>query len=215
MKTPARLVFASSGAYYGATSTREAIGEDEPPLVAGNIYAPSKVAGDIAVRCYSKIYSLQTGVCRWMNTYGPGDTNFSRIVPVTIRRLLQGERPLIDGTDGSNVLELLHVRDMATGYLALAENVDKSEVCGEAFNFGGGVPITLKDAVTAVIRAWNEVSGESVPEEPLVTGPKVDSVKYLDISKAARLLGWTPSTQLEDGLRETVAWYREHSAQVL
>jgi nucleoside-diphosphate-sugar epimerase len=210
MKTPARLVFASSGAYYGATSTGEAIKEEAPPLVAGNIYAPSKVAGDIAVRCYAKIYGLQTGVCRWMNTYGPGDTNFSRIVPVTIQRLLRGERPLIDGTDGSNVLELLHVRDMASGYLALAENLDRPEVCGEAFNFGGGTPITLKEAVSAVIRAWNEVSGENVDEEPLITGPKVDSVKYLDISKAQRLLGWAPSTPLQDGLRETVAWYREH-----
>lgn len=205
-----RLVFASSGAYYGATNTTEAIPEDAPPLPAANIYAPSKVAADLAVRCYAKIYGLQTAVCRWMNTYGPGDTNFSRIVPITIRRLLHGEQPLIDGTDGSNVLELLHVRDMAEGYITAAEKLDQPGVCGEAFNFGSGAPLTLREAVMALTRAWNEVTGESRDEEPLITGPRVQSVKYLDIRKAQQQLSWQPDVALDEGLRETVAWYHAH-----
>lgn len=207
-----RLVFASSGAYYGATNTTEAISEDAPPLPAANIYAPSKVAGDLAVRCYAKIYGLQTVVCRWMNTYGPGDTNFSRIVPATIRRLMRGERALIDGTDGSNVLEMLHVRDMARGYLAAAEKLDEANVCGEAFNFGSGQAITLHDGVSQILRAWNAVTNEGVDEEPLITGPRVQSVKYMDIRKAGARLNWQPQTALEDGLRETVAWYCENRA---
>lgn len=212
MKKPPRLVFASSGAYYGATNTKEAIPEDAPPLAAGNIYAPSKVAGDIAVRCYAKIYGLPAAVCRWMNTYGPGDTNFSRIVPVTLRRLAHGERAVIDGTDGTNILEMLHVRDMAEGYLAIVENIDKPGVSGEAFNFGGGVPLTLKEAVVAVTRAWNEglLPQDRIDEEPVITGPHVDSVKYLDIRKAGDLLGWQPRIELADGLRETADWYRAH-----
>jgi nucleoside-diphosphate-sugar epimerase len=205
-----RLVFASSGAYYGATNTTEAIPEDAPPLPAANIYAPSKVAADLAVRCYAKIYGLQTAVCRWMNTYGPGDTNFSRIVPVTIRRLLRGEQPVIDGTDGSNILELLHVRDMAEGYIAVAEQLENPQVCGEAFNFGSGSPLSLREAVVQLTRAWNIVSGEQVEEEPLISGPRVQSVKYLDIHKAQERLGWQPGTDLEAGLQETVAWYLAH-----
>lgn len=202
-----RLVFASSGAYYGATEASAAIPEDAPPLPAANIYAPTKVAADIAVRSYAKLYGLRSAVCRWMNTYGPGDTNFSRIVPVSIRRLMRGERPLIDGTDGSNVLELLHVRDMAEGYLAVAERLGESGVCGEAFNFGSGAPLTLREAMVELIRAWNVVTGESVPEEPLITGPRTGSIKYLDIAKARERLGWTPRTALRAGLEETVGWY--------
>lgn len=205
-----RLVFASSGAYYGATNTDTAIPEDAPPLPAANLYAPSKVAADIAVRSYAKIYGLHTVCCRWMNTYGPGDTNFSRIVPVTLRRLLCGERPVIDGTDGSNVLELLHVRDMSEGYLAAAERVEQPGVSGEAFNFGSGAPLSLREAVTELTRAWNAVTGERVPEEPVITGPRVRSVKYLDIAKARQRLGWSPRTSLTEGLTETVAWYRAH-----
>jgi CDP-glucose 4,6-dehydratase len=205
-----RLVFASSGAYYGATNTQSAIPEDATPLPASNIYAPTKVAADIAVRCYARIYGLQTAVCRWMNTYGPGDTNFSRIVPATVRRLAYGERALIDGTDGSNILEMLHVRDMAEGYLSVAENLDRPGVSGEAFNFGGGVPLSLRDAVVAVTRAWNAETSESRDEEPLITGPHVNSVKYLDITKARDVLGWAPQIPLESGLRETIAWYLAH-----
>lgn len=202
-----RLVFASSGAYYGATNATEAIPEDAPPLPAGNLYAPTKVAADIAVRSYAKLCGMQTTVCRWMNTYGPGDTNFSRIVPVSIRRLMRGERPLIDGTDGSNVLELLHVRDMAEGYLAAAERLGEAGACGEAFNFGSGAPLSLREALIELVRAWNAVTGETVPEEPLITGPRVNSVKYLDIRKARERLGWSPRTPLRAGLEETVAWY--------
>jgi nucleoside-diphosphate-sugar epimerase len=207
-----RLIFASSGAYYGATVTEEAILEDAAPLPSGNIYASTKVAADIAVRSYARIYGLRTVVCRWMNTYGPGDTHFSRIIPVTLRRLLRGERAQIDGTDGSNVLELLHVRDMAEGYLAAARQVDRPGVCGEAFNFGSGQPLSLREVLVRVARAWNKTGGPMVPEEPLITGPAVRSVKYLDITKARERLGWSPRTDLDTGLEETILWYREHRA---
>jgi CDP-glucose 4,6-dehydratase len=204
-----KLVFASSGAYYGATQTTAPIPEDAPALVASNIYAPTKAAADLAVRCYARLYHLQTATCRWMNTYGPGDTNFTRIVPATIRRLMNGEPALIDGTDGSNVLEVLHVRDMAAAYLAVAENLERENVSGEAFNFGGGAPLTLRALVVEIIRAWNAVTEQSISEEPLITGPHVDSVKYLDITKARAVLGWRPRVDLQEGLQETVRWYLE------
>jgi nucleoside-diphosphate-sugar epimerase len=209
-RRPPRLLFASSGAYYGLTNTTEAIPEEAPPLVAGNIYAPTKAAADLAVRCYAKIYGLNTVTCRWMNTYGPGDTNFSRIVPSTMRRLASGERAHIDLTDGTNVLEMLHVRDMIEAYLRAAEHVEEDGVRGEAFNFGGGEPLTLLHVVREIARAWNSATGQELPIEPEITGPKVQSVKYLDISKARRLLGWEPQIPLFDGLLETAQWYRTH-----
>ena len=205
---PPKLVFASSGAYYGATNTQSAIGEDEPALVASNIYAPTKAAADLAVRCYAQIYGLRAASCRWMNTYGPGDTNFSRIIPATMKRLNAGKPGLIDGTDGTNVLEMLHVRDMIEAYLAVAENLDRSEVRGQAFNFGGGAPLKLKHIVREAARAWNEANRTEVEIEPEISGPKVNSVKYLDINKAREVLGWMPQISLDEGLRETARWYR-------
>lgn len=208
--TPPKLIFASSGAYYGATNTQAAIGEDEPALVAGNIYAPTKAAADLAVRCYAKIYDLRAASCRWMNTYGPGDLNFSRIIPATMKRLSAGQPGLIDGTDGTNILEMLHVRDMIEAYLAVAANLDEENVRGQAFNFGGGAPLELRFVVESAARAWNAATGESLPEAPEITGPKIESVKYLDISKAREVLGWEPRISLDEGLRETASWYRNY-----
>ena len=207
---PPALVFASSGAYYGATDTKGAIGEDEAALVASNIYAPTKAAADLAVRCYARIYGLPTATCRWMNTYGPGDLNFSRIVPATMKRLHRGRRGCIDGTDGTNVLEVLHVRDMIEAYLAVAANIERAEVRGQAFNFGGGAPLQLTYIARETARAWNDVNGTNIEIEPEITGPKIDSVKYLDISRAHEVLGWKPRISLEEGLRETAKWYADY-----
>ena len=208
-----KLVFASSGAYYGATNTQTAIAEDAPALVANNIYAPTKAAADLAVRCYANIYGLRAATCRWMNTYGPGDLNFSRIIPATMKRLHAGQNARIDGTDGTNVLEMLHVRDMTAAYLAVAAQLDRAEVRGQAFNFGGGAPLELKQIVRETARAWNKANKTQAREEPEITGPKVDSVKYLDISKAREVLGWTPQISLRDGLYETAQWYRNYLRQ--
>ncbi|MBW3637883.1 MAG: NAD(P)-dependent oxidoreductase, partial [Armatimonadetes bacterium] len=209
-KNSPKLVFASSGAYYGATQATTAIGEDEPALVAGNIYAPTKAAADLAVRCYAKIYGLRAASCRWMNTYGPGDLNFSRIIPLNMRRFSRGEAGLIDGTDGTNILEMLHVRDMIEAYLRVAERLDDDGVRGEAFNFGGGTPLELQFVVSEAARAWNAANGQSIPEAPQITGPKVNSIKYLDISKAERVLSWKPQISLFDGLQETAKWYADY-----
>ncbi len=208
--TPPALVFASSGAYYGATNTQSAIGEDEAALVASNIYAPTKAAADLAVRCYAQIYDLRAATCRWMNTYGPGDLNFSRIVPATMKRLQAGRRGCIDGTDGTNILEMLHVRDMIEAYLAVAANIERAEVRGQAFNFGGGAPLQLSHVAREAARAWNEINKTNIEIEPEISGPKTDSVKYLDISKAREVLGWKPQISLQDGLRETAHWYRNY-----
>lgn len=135
-KQTKRLIFASSAAYYGTTTTDKPITEEQSPVPAANIYSPSKLAADMAVRCYSKIYGIKAAVCRFMNTYGPGDTNFSRIIPRAIQNLIcNNPYEFGDRDDGSTVLEYMHIRDMANAYITVAEYLDS--VSGEAFNFSG------------------------------------------------------------------------------
>lgn len=201
-----RLVFASSGAYYGTTTTDSALDEEAPPLTATNIYAPSKVAADVAVRTYARVYGLLAGVCRFMNTYGPGDANFSRIVPRAARNLAQGSAyDFGDRDDGSTRLDFMHIRDMSGAYLSLAEHLE--EVSGQAFNFGGGVPVSVREVARIASEKY-----DGIARDPIFRGrtPERPVVKYLDISKAAKLLGWTPTLGLEAGLEDAMAWYREH-----
>jgi len=198
------LIFASSGAFYGATTESEPITEEHTSLVAGNIYAPSKVAGDIAVRCYAKTYGMKAAVCRFINTYGPGNTNFSTIVPKTISNLIRG-LPFDFGArdDGFSTCDYLNIRDMTRGYLAMAENINLTS--GEAFNFGGGTPISVRDLVKLISRLYDGQDREPVFHGSLKATP---SYKCLDAGKAKKILGWQPSISLEDGLRETIDWYK-------
>jgi CDP-glucose 4,6-dehydratase len=202
------LVFASSGAHYGATTTDKPIGEDDALCPALNLYGPSKTAGDVAVQSYARVYDLGAAVCRFMNTYGPGDTNFSRIVPRAIHNLLTGA-PYDFGErdDGSTRLDFVHIRDMTGAYLCVAEQMGVAK--GQAFNFGRGQPVSTGDLARLASRAF-----DGVERQPLFRGPTraTPIVKTLDIGKAKRLLGWQPETSLDQGLRETIAWYRAHLA---
>lgn len=198
------LIFASSGAYYGTTTGLETIKEEHPPLASASIYVPSKVAADIAVRCYAKTYGLKAAVCRFINTYGPGNTNFSTIVPKAITLLINNQ-PYDFGArdDGTSTFDYLNIRDMTRGYLSMAENIDS--ISGEAFNFGGGYPISVKDLVQLISRLF-----DGKEREPIFHGAKkeVPIRKCLDTSKANKLLGWEPSILLEEGLKETIDWYK-------
>ncbi len=199
------LVFASSGAYYGTTTQTEPISEDQAPAKSGNIYCPSKVAGDIAVRCFAQTYGLKAAVCRFINTYGPGNTNFSTIVPRAITHLMNRADDYDFGArdDGTSTFDYLHIQDMTRGYLAVAENIDR--VSGEAFNFGGGHPISVRDLVMLVSRLF-----DGKERQPVFHGPKreVPVCKCLDTTKAQKLLGWRNSITLEEGLKGTIDWYK-------
>ena len=205
-RRPPRVVFASSGAYYGASTSPEPIAEDAPPRPAANIYAPSKVAGDAAVLSYAKTFGLRTVSCRFMNTYGPGDLNFSRIVPRAAFLLLTGKPyDFGDRDDGTTTLDYMHVRDMARAYLAAAPHADLRP--GDAFNFGGGRPLSTSGLARLASRVF-----DGKDREPLFRGPKreVPLSKSLDGRKASATLGWRPEATLEAGLAETFSWYREH-----
>jgi len=200
------LVFASSGAYYGTTTQAAPITEDHPCLAASNIYAPSKVAGDTAVRCYAQVYGMKAAVCRFINTYGPGKTESSTIVPRAISNLMEGTAyDFGDRDDGTTTLDYLHVRDMARGYIAVAEHLD--EISGEAFNFGAGNQISVADLVKLISNIF-----DGKERQPIFNGLKRDITlrKCLDIGKAQRLLGWQPQISLTDGLKETIEWYRQY-----
>jgi CDP-glucose 4,6-dehydratase len=197
------LVFASSGAYYGTIKQSEPIDEEQAANAAANIYGPSKIAGDFAVRSYVKTYGIKAAVCRFINTYGPGSTNFSTIVPAAISKLIENQPyDFGDRDDGTSSFDYLHVRDMSRGYIDVAENMNAC--CGEAFNFSGGTTITVRNLVQMI-----SVLFDGQEREPMFYGPKqeVPVCKALDYSKAKKILGWAPSTVLRDGLTETIEWY--------
>jgi CDP-glucose 4,6-dehydratase len=144
-------------------------------------------------------------VTRLANLYGPGDLNWSRIVPDSARALARGERPVIR-SDGTPERDYLYVEDAVDAYLAVGRSLDDPELRGRAWNAGWGKPVAVIDMVRTLIA----VSGRDV--EPDVRGEgtphgEIDR-QYLDSAAIREQLGWEPQWDLERGLASTWEWYQ-------
>ena len=196
---PRAIAVASSDKAYGASKKLPYVETD--PLDGREPYEASKTMTDVLARTYARAYALPTRVARCGNIYGPGDWNWSRIIPGTIRSLLRGERPVLR-SDGTPVRDYIHVDDVVRAYLALAEG---DVAPGEAFNFSSGEKLSVIEVVELVARAV----GSKLEPKVLGTAKGEIDVQYLDSSKARRALGWTATRRMAESLPATIDWYRE------
>jgi CDP-glucose 4,6-dehydratase len=200
-----RVVFASSDKAYG-TSPELPYREDFP-LRAANVYDASKAAADVIARSYAQAFGVPLAVTRFANIYGGGDLNFSRLVPEAVVAVLDGRPPVIR-SDGSPERDFLHVDDAVEAYLAIAGALDGEGARGEAFNAGGERPHSVREVVDLIAAAAGselqpEYRGAGTPEG------EIDR-QFVDSTKLRELTGWTPRVKLEDGLKQTLSWYRDH-----
>ncbi len=201
-----QVVTASSDKAYGSQS--ELPYDEAMPLVARNPYDVSKACADMVATSYSDTWGVPVCVTRCGNFFGPGDTNWERLVPGAIRSLLDHRRPLIR-SDGTPVRDYLYVVDAALAYLQLAESmVDDASLAGEAFNFSTETPISVLELVALL----QQLTDSDVEPEILATADHEIPAQQLSATKARKVLGWAPRWTLEEGLDETVAWYRDYLA---
>ena len=196
-----RIVVASSDKAYGDASGRPY--REEMALRPRHPYDTSKAVTDLLAQTYASTYGLPVAITRCGNLYGGGDLNWSRIIPGTIRSILEGIAPIIR-SDGTMVRDYLYVRDASSGVLTLAEAVGaRPETCGQAFNFAAGVRMPVIDVVRLVLA----LMGSDL--EPVVLGLPLKEIPEQRVSaaRARRVLGWRPRTTVEFGLRETIDWY--------
>ena len=199
-----QVVTASSDKAYGAQP--ELPYDEEMPLLAVNPYDVSKACADLISTSYHRTFDVPLCITRCGNFFGPGDRNWERLVPGTIRSLLRGERPLIR-SDGTMVRDYLYVVDGALAYLRLVEAMaqDRS-VIGEAFNFSTETPLTVLELVEALQRA----AGTDLEPDIRATATHEIESQFLSAAKARKVLGWAPTVSVETALVETVEWYRRH-----
>jgi CDP-glucose 4,6-dehydratase len=196
------VVVASSDKVYG-TATELPYTEDTP-LRAQHPYDVSKACVDLLAKTYHVTYGLPVAIARCGNIYGGGDLNWSRIVPGTLQSLFRGERPVVR-SDGQYVRDYLYVKDAASAYLALGEALHAGRMAGEAVNFSGDAKRTVLEIV-ADLQRLSGVTGLAPDIRNTATAEIRD--QWLSSEKAHRLLGWRPGFTLEQGLAETVDWYR-------
>lgn len=198
-----QIVVASSDKAYG---THEKLPYDESaPLQGSHPYDVSKSCADLISHTYAKSYGLPVAITRCGNFYGGGDLNWNRIIPGTIRSVIRNQRPVIR-SDGTFVRDYFYVEDGAAAYMMLAERLaaDRS-LAGEAFNFSNELQITARQVVDDVLREM----GSDLQPEVLNQASNEIPHQYLTAAKARRMLGWGPLFTFPEGLRKTIAWYRE------
>jgi CDP-glucose 4,6-dehydratase len=197
-----RVVIASSDKAYG--SQEHLPYTEEMPLQGRRPYEVSKSCADLLASAYFASYRLPVGIARCGNIYGGGDLNWSRLIPDTIRSTLRGEAPVLR-SNGRHIRDYVYVRDVVGAYMTLAEALDDLNIHGQAFNFSAERPYTVLEVVDAIQKLLPE---NALPPVVLdVARGEIES-QYLDSSKAHRQLGWSAAYSLEEGLRETIAWYR-------
>lgn len=204
--TVKRVLVASSDKAYGPQPILPYT--EDAPLRGNHPYDCSKSCTDLIAYTYYNTYKLPVCVTRCGNLYGPGDLNWSRVIPETIKHLLNEEDPIVR-SDGTFIRDYFFVKDAALGYLTIAENMDRPEVAGQAFNLSTGNKFTVLDIIGHVSKAMG-----STREPKILNQAKAEiHDQTLSSVKAAELLKWSPAYTVEEGMAETVAWYKEYFAK--
>ncbi len=199
------IVVASSERVYGNQSGLPF--NEGAPLLGLLPYDVSKVCADVLSQSFARTFQVPVALARSTNTYGGGDLNFSRIIPGTILSILRNEDPILR-SDGTPVRDFIHVSDAVRGYVILAENIESTK--GEAFNLGSGHPVSMRNLVELLIRLMGKESELRAKIAGPTETPDAPDAQYVSSTKIETLLGWCPTTGLEEGLRQSIEWYRTH-----
>ncbi len=197
-----RVVFSSSCAVYG---------DHAPPhheeLMPRSLspYAAAKLGAEQLCRSFTHVYGLPTVCLRYFNVFGPRQdphSGYAAAIPLFISTLLNGRQPRIFG-DGRQSRDFVYVGNVVDANL-LACGVEAA--VGGVFNIGTGHETNLLE----LLGILGNLVGQTV--EPAFEPPRLGDIRhsYGDITRAATVLGYQPNISLTDGMRETVAWYREH-----
>ena len=198
-----RVVYASSSSAYGDT--------EELPKHEGMVprprspYAVSKLAGEQYCRAFHASYGLEAVALRYFNVFGPRQdpqSQYAAVIPLFATAALEGRSATIFG-DGEQSRDFTFVTNVVEANLLAARA--NAEALGEVFNVGAGRRTTINELWgTISALAGHEGEAEHLP-------PRTGDVRHslASLERTTPALGYTPRVDVEEGLRRTVAWYRE------
>ncbi len=194
------IIVASSDKAYGS---HEKLPYREDAALKGNHpYDVSKSCTDLICHTYWNTYKVPVCVTRCGNIYGPGDFNFSRVVPDAIRCAIN-DKQFIIRSDGRFTRDYVYVEDIVNGYIMLAEKLKKLKLQGEAFNFSDENPVAVIDVVKKIYRLIDKK-----PNYKILNKAEYEiRHQYLDATKVKRFLSWKSKYDLDSGLMKTINWY--------
>jgi UDP-glucuronate 4-epimerase len=195
-----KFVLASSSSLYGNENPlpyAEEQNTDEPL----SPYAASKKAAETLCYTYHHLHQLDVTVFRYFTVYGPAGR--PDMVPFRLAQWISEDRPVVIYGDGTQSRDFTYVDDIARGTIA-----GLGPVGYQVVNLGSDRPVTLMD----FIKIFEESTGKKAVLNYRPRHPADVQATWADISKARRLLGWEPQTDLRTGVETLMAWYRQNRA---
>ena len=209
------VVVASSDKAYGSYDIDMMPYKEDYPLIPKYPYDTSKACADLIAKSYANdIYKLPIVVTRFSNIFGPGQLNFSAIIPDGIRSAL-GISEFIPRSDGQAIRDFIYVEDVCNLYLKIAEKIsypDNHSIYGEVFNAGTNNPISMKEVISKIFKALkNDKALDKILSlmKGRVTEGEIDT-QYMDFEKVNKYFGWSPTHNFDSGLKKTIKWFEEY-----
>jgi dTDP-glucose 4,6-dehydratase len=194
-----RYVQVSTDEVYG--SIEEGTFTEDSPLAPSSPYSATKAAADLLAQSYFHTYGLPVAICRGSNNYGPHQYP-EKLIPLMILNAMHGDSLPVYG-DGMQVRNWIHATDFAQAIGCVLEHGE----AGEVYNAGG----PDEEANMTVVRRIVELTGASESQIEHVADRPGHDRRYSLSSQKVRALGWEPRVRFEEGLAETVAWYRDNA----
>lgn len=203
-----RYVVVSSACVYPrdcAIPTPETEGFRDEPEITNAGYGWAKRMQEYVGRAYQDEFGMEVAVARPYNAYGPRD-HFdparSHVIAALVKRICDGENPVLVWGDGRTTRSFLYVEDFARGILEVAEKYPKAD----PVNIGVDDEISVRDLAAAIVRLAG--TGAKLTFDP--SKPSGQPRRRCDVTKAKETIGFEARVGLEEGLAKTIAWYREY-----
>jgi nucleoside-diphosphate-sugar epimerase len=198
-----RVVYAASSSAYGDQPTLPKVEEMRPEPLSP--YAAAKLVGEYYCQVWSRVYGFETACLRYFNVFGPRQdpsSQYSGVISRFISALASGGRPVIYG-DGEQSRDFTYVSNVVDGNLRAAES---PQAIGRVINLATGRRTTLNELLEALKKLTGRTEVEAEYREP-----RRGDVRHslADITRAREWLGYEPQVGLEEGLRNTLEWWKQ------
>lgn len=195
------FVQVSTDEVYGTIS--DGSWHEEFPLLPNSPYSASKASADLVARAYNRTFDLDVRITRCSNNYGPHQYP-EKIIPLFVTNLIDSKKVPLYG-EGLNVRDWLHVDDHCRGIHAVLNEGSS----GNIYNIGGGRELTNRELTDLILITMGHTE-EMIEYVPDRLG---HDLRYsVSIEKISRELGYTPQVRFEDGIEETIEWYKSNES---
>lgn len=206
LQTTVNLLAALAQSGIGRMITTGSLVEPEgnARVIPSSPYAAAKWAASDYARMFHALYEFPIAIARVFMVYGPGQQDETKLVPYVIRCIQRGEPPKI--TSGTRLIDWVFVEDVVSGLLKLAVVPGMD---GKSVDLGSGSAIATKDLVDRICLLMGT---DIKPAYGALQDRPMEPLRIANIEESKSMVGWSPETSLDDGIRKAIKWYEEHGA---